>query len=192
MSISVPVVPHIRRMAGDRRGESAQSCAAGCRARGAFGDRQHVRDIAKQVFGFAALHGDKCRTQRINAPHRSPPLWGWRPRAVRVVRDPRHAPGAGTPTATLPTIRPGAALILLTLVRKSELIEAMRDEVDFLRTPSGRFRKSRGKAGKPHYRNHRRSKRSDIMVALRTCASGSKFLPPSRYDAADRRMSKAT
>ena len=34
-------------------------------------------------------------------------------------------------TATLPTIRLALRLILLTLVRKSELIEATWDEVDF-------------------------------------------------------------
>jgi len=46
------------------------------------------------------------------------------------------------------------------------------------------------KAGKPH--NVYLSQQAlDIMVALRTCASGSTFLLPSRYDA-DRCMSKAT
>jgi integrase len=46
------------------------------------------------------------------------------------------------------------------------------------------------KAGKPH--NVYLSQQAlDIMVALRTCASGSKFLLPSRYGA-DRCMSKAT
>ena len=37
-------------------------------------------------------------------------------------------------TATLPTIRPALRLILLTLVRKSELIEATWDKVDFENT----------------------------------------------------------
>jgi integrase len=47
------------------------------------------------------------------------------------LRDPSHARLLET-TATLPTIRPGAwRLVLLTLVRKSELIEATWREVDF-------------------------------------------------------------
>ncbi len=46
------------------------------------------------------------------------------------------------------------------------------------------------KASKPH--NVYLSQQAlDIMVALRTCAGGSKYLLPSRYDA-DRCMSKAT
>ncbi|EFK95997.1 integrase family protein, partial [sediment metagenome] len=72
---------------------------------------------------------------------------------------------------------------------KSELIEATWDEVDF-ENAVWTIPKSRMKAGKPH--NVYLSQQAlDIMVALRTCASGSKFLLPSRYDA-DRCMSKAT
>jgi integrase len=91
--------------------------------------------------------------------------------------------------ATLPTIRLALHLILLTLVRKSELIEATWDEVDF-QNAVWTIPKSRMKAGKP-YNVYLSQEALDIMVALRTCASGSKFLLPSRYDA-DRCMSKAT
>lgn len=42
---------------------------------------------------------------------------------------------------TLPTIRLGLRLILLAMVRKSELQDAVRDEVD-VATPSGRSRRS--------------------------------------------------
>ncbi len=41
---------------------------------------------------------------------------------------------------TLPTIRLGLRLILLAMVRKNELQDAVRDEVD-VATPSGRSRR---------------------------------------------------
>jgi integrase len=92
-------------------------------------------------------------------------------------------------TATLPTIRLALRLVLLTLVRKSELIEATWDEVDF-ENAVWSIPKSRMKAGKAH--NVYLSQQAlDIFIALHTCAAGSKFVLPSRYDA-DRCMSKAT
>ncbi len=42
---------------------------------------------------------------------------------------------------TLPTIRLGLCLILLAMVRKNELQDAVRDEAD-VATPSGRSRRS--------------------------------------------------
>jgi integrase len=87
--------------------------------------------------------------------------------------------------ATYPTIRLALRMILLTLVRKSELIEAKWDEVDFEKAtwtiPKGR---------RPHVVYLSRQA-LDIFVALHTCAAGSKFVLPSRYNA-DRCMSKAT
>jgi integrase len=50
--------------------------------------------------------------------------------------------------------------------------------------------KSRMEAGEPHS-FYLSQQALDIVVALRACASGSKFLLPSRYDA-DRYISKAT
>ena len=74
-------------------------------------------------------------------------------------------------------------------MRKSELIEATWSEIDF-ENAVWAIPKNRMKAGKPH--NVYLSQQAlDIMVALRTCAGGSRFLLPSRYDA-DRCMSKAT
>ena len=91
--------------------------------------------------------------------------------------------------ATYPTIRLALRLILLTLVRKSELIEGTWDEVDF-ENALWTIPKQRMKGSKPH--NIYLSQQAlDIMVALRTCAGGSKYLLPSRYDA-DKCMSKAT
>jgi integrase len=91
--------------------------------------------------------------------------------------------------ATLPTIRLGLRLILLTMVRKSELLDAIWDEVDF-ENAVWSIPKQRMKRGKPH--NVYLSRQSlDILIALKTCAANSRYVLPSRYDA-DAPMSRAT
>jgi integrase len=91
--------------------------------------------------------------------------------------------------ATLPTIRLGLKLILLTMVRKSELQDATWDEVDF-ENAVWSIPKERMKRSKPH-NVHLAQQALDIMVALKTCSGNSKYLLPSRYDA-DAPMSRAT
>jgi integrase len=167
--------------------EDLRNLCAKVKARGAPATAVHVRDIVKQVFGFAACTARRRRTRGRSRPlvdrHLRAKDRALSPSEIRVMHRVLDA------TATLPTIRLALRLILLTLVRKSELIEATWDEVDF-ENAVWTIPKSRMKAGKPH--NVYLSQQAlDIMVALRTCASGSKFLLPSRYDA-DRCMSKAT
>lgn len=91
--------------------------------------------------------------------------------------------------ATYPTIRLALRMILLTLVRKSELIEATWDEIDF-ETAIWTIPKQRMKGRKPHV-VYLSQQALDIFMALHTCAAGSKFVLPSRYDA-DRCISRAT
>jgi integrase len=91
--------------------------------------------------------------------------------------------------STAPTIRLAVKLLLLTMVRKSELIEATWDEVNFtLATwtiPAERMKRKR-----PHVVYLSRQA-LDIFIALKTCAGGSRYVLPSRYDP-DIPMSKAT
>ncbi|TIP41547.1 MAG: integrase, partial [Mesorhizobium sp.] len=90
---------------------------------------------------------------------------------------------------TLPTIRLGLKLILLTMVRKGELLDSTWDEVDF-ENAVWSIPKERMKRKKPH--NVYLSRQSlDIMIALKTCAANSRYVLPSRYDA-DETMSRAT
>ena len=90
---------------------------------------------------------------------------------------------------TLPTIRLGLRLILLTMVRKSDLQDAIWDEIDF-ENAVWTIPKERMKRSKAH--NVYLSRQAlDIMIALKTCAGNSKYLLPSRYDA-DAPMSRAT
>ena len=91
--------------------------------------------------------------------------------------------------ATLPTIRLGVRLYLLTMVRKSELQDATWDEVDF-ENAVWTISKERMKRSKAH--NVYLSRQMlDIFIALKTCAGNSRYVLPSRYDA-DSPMSRAT
>lgn len=156
--------------------------------RGAPATAIHVRDIVKQVYGFAILHGEKIRNPTDDVAPASIATFVARDRALTpteiriMLQELEHVP-------TLPTIRLGLRLILLTMVRKSELLEATWDEVDF-ESAVWSIPKERMKRGKPH--NVYLSQQSlDIMIALKTCAANSRYVLPSRYDA-DETMSKAT
>lgn len=91
--------------------------------------------------------------------------------------------------STHPVIRLALRLILLTPVRKSELVEATWDEVDF-EAAVWTIPKARMKGRRAH-NVYLSSQALDIMIALHTCAAGSRYVLPSRYSA-DRCISKAT
>jgi integrase len=156
--------------------------------RGAPATAIHVRDIVKQIFAFAILHGEKVPNPAEDVGPASiatfvPKDRVLSPTEVRIMlKQLEHVP-------TLPTIRLGLRLILLTMVRKSELQEAVWDEVDF-ENALWSIPKERMKRSKPH--NVYLSRQSvDIMIALKTCAGNSRYVLPSRYDA-DAPMSRAT
>lgn len=156
--------------------------------RGAPATAVHVRDIVKQIYGFAILHGEKVSNPADDVGPASiatftPKDRALSPTEIRIMlQELEHVP-------TLPTIRLGLRLILLTMVRKSELLDATWEEVDF-ENAVWSIPKERMKRGKPH--NVYLSRQSlDIMVALKTCATTSRYVLPSRYDA-DAPMSRAT
>lgn len=156
--------------------------------RGAPATAIHVRDIVKQIYGFAILHGEKVTNPAEEVGPASiarfvPRDRSLSPTEIRIMlKQLEHVP-------TLPTIRLGLRLILLTMVRKNELREATWDEVDF-GDAVWTISKERMKRSKAHniYLSHQAL---DIMIALKTCAGNSRYLLPSRYDA-DAPMSRAT
>ena len=157
-------------------------------ARGAPATAIHVRDILKQIYGFAILHGEKVANPAEQVGPASiatfiPKDRSLSPSEIRVMlKQLEHV-------ATLPTIRLGMRLYLLTMVRKSELQDAVWDEVDF-ENAVWTIPKERMKRSKAH--NVYLSRQVlDIMIALKTCAGNSRYLLPSRYDA-DAPMSRAT
>ena len=156
--------------------------------RGAPATAIHVRDILKQIYGFAILHGEKVANPAEEVGPASiatfvPKDRSLSPSEIRVMlKQLAHV-------ATLPTIRLGMRLYLLTMVRKSELQDATWDEVDF-ENAVWTIPKERMKRSKAH--NVYLSRQVlDIMIALKTCAGNSRYLLPSRYDA-DAPMSRAT
>lgn len=98
--------------------------------RGAPAMAIHVRDILKQIYSFAILHGEKVPNPADDGGPASIAAFRPRDRALSpteiriMLRLLERVP-------TLPTIRLGMKLFLLTIVRKSELQNAVWDEVDF-------------------------------------------------------------
>lgn len=98
--------------------------------RGAPATAVHVQDIVKLIFAFAILHGEKVANPADEVGPASiatfvPKDRSLSPAEIRVLLGRfEHVP-------TLPTIRLGMKLFLLTMVRKSELQDATWDEVDF-------------------------------------------------------------
>lgn len=156
--------------------------------RGAPATAIHVRDIVKQIYGFAILHGEKIANPADEVGPASiatftPKDRSLSPSEIRVLFKVIEK------VATLPTIRLGMKFFLLSMVRKSELQDAVWDEVDF-ENAVWSIPKERMKRSKPH-NVYLSQQMLDILIALKTCAGNSKYLLPSRYDA-DAPMSRAT
>ncbi|MDO6681531.1 hypothetical protein Q4551_04470 [Oceanobacter sp. 5_MG-2023] len=100
----------------------------------------HVRDIVKQVYAHAIMHGDKVANPADEVMPSSIATFAPKDRALSpseirlMVHEMDTIP-------TSPTIRLGLRMILLTLVRKAELLKATWDEVDF-ETGYGAFRRN--------------------------------------------------
>ncbi len=168
--------------------EDLRGLCAKVKERGAPATAVHVRDIVKLVFAFAILHGEKVANPADEVGPASiatfvPKDRSLSPAEIRVMF------GQIEHVATLPTIRLGIKLILLSMVRKSELQDAVWDEVDF-ENAVWSIPKERMKRSKAH-NVYLSQQMLDIFIALKTCAGNSKYVLPSRYDA-DAPMSRAT
>ncbi|MGY8605993.1 tyrosine-type recombinase/integrase [Gluconobacter cerinus] len=156
--------------------------------RGAPATAVHVRDIVKLIFAFAILHGEKVANPADGVGPASiatfvPKDRSLSPAEIRVMLSQLER------VPTLPTIRLGMKLFLLTMVRKSVLQDATWDEVDF-ENAVWSIPKERMKRSKAH--NVYLSQQAvDIFIALKTCAGNSRYVLPSRYDS-DAPMSRAT
>ncbi|MET4575322.1 integrase [Ottowia thiooxydans] len=93
------------------------------KARGAPATAVHVRDIVKQVYAFAILHGEKVDNPATDMGAASIATFAPKERAVSPLEI-RLTSRQIESVATYPTIRLPLRMILLTLVRKSELVEA--------------------------------------------------------------------
>jgi integrase len=177
-----------KRLLREVRAEDLRALCIRVKERGAPATAVHVRDIVKQIYGYAKLHGEKVANPADELGAASIATFIPRDRALSPVEvQLMHRQLDLVPT--YPAIRLALRLILLTLVRKSELIEATWNEVDF-EAAVWTIPKARMKGRRAH-NVYLSSQALDIMIALRTCAAGSRYVLPSRYDA-DRCMSKAT
>lgn len=168
--------------------DDLRAVCAKVKERGAPATAIHVRDIVKLVYAYAILHGEKVKNPAEEVMPASITTFTPRDRSLSP-SEIRLMLRLLDQVATLPTIRLGLKLILLTMVRKSELQDAVWDEIDF-ENAVWTIPKERMKRSKAH--NVYLSQQSlDIFIALKTCAGNSRFVLPSRYDA-DAPMSRAT
>lgn len=158
------------------------------RDRGAPATALHVRDIVKQIFGFAILHGAKVANPADEVRPSSlatlvPKDRALSPTEIRTMLEQLER------VSTLRTIRLGLRLILLTMVRKSEMLDAVWDEVDFDNAvwtiPKERMK------GRRSHNVYLSQQSADIMLTLKACAGNSRYVLPSPFDA-DVPMSRAT
>lgn len=168
--------------------DDLRALCAKVKGRGAPATAVHIRDIVKQVFAFAILHGEKVENPADDVKAASIATFVPKDRALTPTEI-RLAFHQLESIAAYPTIRLALRLVLLTLVRKSELIEATWNEVDF-ESATWTISKQRMKGRNPHVVYLSRQA-LDIFIALHTCAAGSRFVLPSRYDI-HRSMSHAT
>ena len=156
--------------------------------RGAPATAVHTRDIVLQVYRWAIERGQKVEN----------PADLVRPASIA-----RFEPRDRTLTpaeiglmyhymekvGTTPSIRASVKLLLLTMVRKSELTNATWSEINFSEA-LWTIPKERMKRRNPHLVFLSRQA-MDILIALKTFAGGSDYILPSRYDS-DAPMSSAT
>jgi len=156
--------------------------------RGAKATAVHVREIVMMVYRWAIERGqsvenpaDKVRPSSIakfSSRERS-----LTPDEIKLMYEYLEKVSSG------PQFKAAARLLLLTLVRKSELTDAKWSEISFTNAlwtvPKERTKKRRD------HLVPLSSQALDIFVALKTFAGGSDWILPSRYDA-DAPMSSAT
>ncbi|HQS59613.1 MAG TPA: tyrosine-type recombinase/integrase [Gallionellaceae bacterium] len=156
--------------------------------RGAPATAIHVREIVQAVYRYAADKGHKYQNPADTIKPTSIAIFKPRERALSpeevgilfeyLDKEP-----------CFPSIKMAIKLLLLTMLRKSELIEATWDEINFTNAlwtiPASRMKMSKA------HNIYLSSQAMDILTALKMCAGGSKYVLPGRYDA-DLTMSKAT
>ena len=147
--------------------------------RGAPSTALHVREFVKLIYNYANLHGIKVENPAEDVDPRSIAKVRPRDRSLSPVEI-RILYRALDEITANPTLKLGVKFILLTMKRKSEVARATWDEVSF-QDAVWTIPRARMKTGLDH--NVYLSRQAlDILVALKTCAGGSQYVFPSRYD----------
>ena len=156
--------------------------------RGAPATAVHAREIVLQVYRWAIERGQKVENPADLVRPASIAKFEPRDRALTPVEIGlmyRYMERVGT----TPSIRAAVKLLLLTMVRKSELTNATWNEINFSEA-LWTIPKERMKRRNPHLVFLSRQA-MDIMIAHKTFAGSSYFILASRYDS-DAPMSSAT
>jgi len=156
--------------------------------RGAPATAVHAREVVLQVFRWAIERGQKVENPAELV--RPTTIAKFEPRDRALTPDEiglmyQYMERIGT----TPSIRAAAKLLLLTMVRKSELTKATWSEISFS-DALWTIPKERMKRRNPHLVFLSRQA-LDIFIALKPFAGGSDYVLPSRYDS-DTPMSSAT
>lgn len=156
--------------------------------RGAPATAVHARELVLQIFRWAIERGQKVENPAELVRPASIARFEPRDRALtpeEIGLMYQYIERIGTS----PSIRAAAKLLLLTMVRKSELTNATWSEINFTEA-LWTIPKERMKRRNPHLVFLSRQA-LDIFIALKTFAGGSEYVLPSRYDT-DKPMSSAT
>ncbi|AIJ07466.1 Phage integrase family protein [Edwardsiella anguillarum] len=146
--------------------------------RGAPATAVHAREIVLQVYRWAIERGQKVENPADLVRPASIAKFEPRDRALtagEIGLMYRYMECVGS----TPSIRAAVKLLLLTMVRKSELTNATWDEVNFSEAV-WTIPKERMKRRNPHLVFLPRQA-MDILIALKTFAGSSDFILPSRY-----------
>ncbi len=157
-------------------------------ARGAPATAIHAREVVQSVYRYAMEKGHRHENpadlvRPTSIARFQPKDRSLSPSEIKVMYQYLEH------VSTSPIIRLAVKLLLLTMLRKSELTDAVWSEINFtdaIWTIPG----ARMKRRNPHLVYLSRQA-LDMFVALKTCAGGSRYVLPSRYDP-DIPMSKAT
>lgn len=168
--------------------EDLRNLCDGIVARGAPASAVHVREIVSMVYRYAIERGHRYENPADLVRPVSIARFEARDRSLSEEEVGLLYQYLDR-VSTAATIRLAVKLILLTMVRKSELTDAVWDEVDFSNA-SWTIPAARMKRRKPHV-VYLSNQALEIFIALKTCAGGSRYVLPSRYDQ-DLPMSKAT
>jgi len=147
--------------------------------RGAPATAVHAREIVYQVYRWAIERGQKVENPAELVRPASIAKFAPRDRALtpeEIGLMYQYLERVGTS----PSIRAAVKLLLLTMVRKSELTNARWSEINFSEA-LWTIPKERMKRRNPHLVFLSRQA-MDLLVALKTFAGGSEYVLPSRYD----------
>ena len=157
-------------------------------ARGAPATAVHVREILNQIYRYAADRGSEIDNPAAKIRASAIATFKPRDRALSPDEIGKFFPALER-SATHPALKMALKFVLLTMLRKGELINARWDWVDFEKATfnvPAEFMKAR----RPHI-VFLSKQAIDLLVGMRACAGASRFVLPGRYDS-DQPISAAT